>query len=182
MSEIITFEVDGEVRGKMRPRFSTVHGYAQTYSAPKEVAYENWVKLCYQREAQAKHFKGFEDKPIFMSIIIEKAVPKSTSKKRRKMMLDNEIPNVSKPDIDNVVKTIMDALNKIAYNDDKQVVEIHVSKFYSLDDRAIITMGDYVSNKSFFYSSCYEDIDFTSKLVHQGIPEDDYELPFPDEA
>ena len=36
----------------------------------------------------------------------------------------------TKPDIDNVVKVVCDALNKVAYNDDTQVVKIVAEKYY----------------------------------------------------
>ena len=36
-----------------------------------------------------------------------------------------------KPDTDNIAKSILDSLNKIAYLDDKQVVDLEVHKFYN---------------------------------------------------
>lgn len=39
---------------------------------------------------------------------------------------------VSKPDLDNLSKTFLDAMNGILYHDDSQVVEIVASKFWAL--------------------------------------------------
>jgi Holliday junction resolvase RusA-like endonuclease len=36
-----------------------------------------------------------------------------------------------KEDIDNCAKAILDALNEIAYLDDKQIVELHIKKEYT---------------------------------------------------
>lgn len=46
-------------------------------------------------------------------------------------MLDGELLPSKKPDIDNIVKAVLDALNKVAYRDDTQVVELQVRKQYS---------------------------------------------------
>lgn len=53
-------------------------------------------------------------------------------------MRDGEILPQKKPDIDNVVKIIMDALNGAAYKDDKQVVSVFASKFYDDDPKVIV--------------------------------------------
>ena len=58
-------------------------------------------------------------------------VPKSCSKVRRTAMLNGELLPAKKPDIDNVVKAVLDALNKVAYRDDNQVVELKIRKQYS---------------------------------------------------
>ena len=47
------------------------------------------------------------------------------------MMIEGVRRPTKKPDIDNVEKIILDALNGIAYDDDKQVVEEASSKLYS---------------------------------------------------
>ena len=46
-------------------------------------------------------------------------------------MLGGDIRPTKKPDMDNVIKIIADALNKIAYRDDTQIVDCQVRKFYS---------------------------------------------------
>ncbi|GGH46023.1 hypothetical protein GCM10008014_08420 [Paenibacillus silvae] len=49
---------------------------------------------------------------------------------------------VVKPDIDNCVKGIFDALNKIAWNDDNQVVSLLTQKFYSDKPRIEIRLRE----------------------------------------
>lgn len=46
-------------------------------------------------------------------------------------MLNGELLPAKKPDIDNIVKAVLDALNEVAYRDDTQVVELQVRKQYS---------------------------------------------------
>lgn len=47
------------------------------------------------------------------------------------LMLNGELLPAKKPDIDNIVKAVLDALNEVAYRDDTQVVELQVRKQYS---------------------------------------------------
>ena len=49
-------------------------------------------------------------------------------------------------DLDNIAKTILDALNGVAYKDDKQVQELHVAKKYSDTDYDYVevSIGDVV--------------------------------------
>ena len=44
---------------------------------------------------------------------------------------------MKKPDADNVAKIVLDSLNKIAYEDDKQVVELTVIKRWTFDNERI---------------------------------------------
>lgn len=58
-------------------------------------------------------------------------IPKSYIKGKRLACEHNINRPDKKPDIDNVLKVVLDALNKIAYADDKQVVEVRCRKWYS---------------------------------------------------
>lgn len=66
-----------------------------------------------------------------MLIEVSMPIPKSTPKKKKAMMLDGKIQPTKKPDLDNIAKIISDALNGIAYNDDKQIVHLKVTKKYN---------------------------------------------------
>jgi Holliday junction resolvase RusA-like endonuclease len=58
-------------------------------------------------------------------------------------MLDESVFPTKKPDIDNVVKSIFDALNKVAFNDDTQIISLSVRKFYSEHPRVEVTIWEY---------------------------------------
>lgn len=118
------FTIPGKVQAKQRPRFNGKFAYTQR----ETVAYENCVKTCYLEK-----YKGQKllEKPLKVKIIAYYDIPKSTSKKKQKMMLDNEIFPTIKPDADNIAKSILDSLNGIAYLDDKQVVKLIVEKYYA---------------------------------------------------
>ena len=118
------FTIIGEPQGKQRPR----HARGVVYT-PKETK-------AYERAVAHEFHKAFPDwkpsaKPICMSIIAYTRPPKSTSKKRFTDMVAGLIHPTKKPDADNIAKIIMDALNGVAYEDDRQVVELIVRKFFS---------------------------------------------------
>lgn len=64
-----------------------------------------------------------------VEILFEMPFPKS---KRRKKMVDiGLIPHVCKPDIDNLIKFVFDALNGICWEDDRRILAVNAKKVYS---------------------------------------------------
>lgn len=55
-------------------------------------------------------------------------------------MLNGELLPAKKPDIDNIAKAVLDALNSVAYRDDTQIVELQIRKQYSEKPRLEICM------------------------------------------
>ena len=121
---IKTFTIPGEPKGKARHRI-TKSGIA--YIPKQTTSYENWVKQCYLDNYEQTDSKA----EISVHITCFFAPPKSISKKKRQQMLSNKINVTKKPDCDNIAKIILDSLNKIAYHDDSQVVNLHVNKRYA---------------------------------------------------
>ena len=114
--------VEGKIKGKARPRVFN----NRAITPADTVNYENWVRLCYQQQ-EGRHLEG----SIRARIIAYYKIPKSYTKKRVQAIREElEYPQ-KKPDIDNVAKIILDSLNKIAYEDDSQVVELTVLKRYT---------------------------------------------------
>ena len=120
------FEVEGKPTGKGRPRFKRMGNFVQTYTPEKTAEYEKLVRIRFQNAGGA-----LTDKPVRVEITAFFAPPKSTRKRDRIEMLANRILPEKKPDVDNIAKIILDALNKIAYKDDSQVIELSVKKIYS---------------------------------------------------
>ena len=123
------FTVYGECVGKKRPKFSRQGNFVRTYTPEATANYETLVRLSFVQENP--NFKTIEkDIPLTCIITIYKGIPKSVSKKKKTMMLNEVIRPTSKPDIDNSVKSIFDALNGVAYHDDSQIVDLSVRKVY----------------------------------------------------
>lgn len=137
---MIQFTVLGEPVGKSRPKFSTFNGHAMAYTPQKTVNYETLVKLSYQQQCNDKPYD--KDIPLRAEITAYFPMPKSTSMKRKKMMLDGQIRHTKKCDADNLAKAVLDALNGIAYYDDSQVCELSVSKLYGDNPRVIVSISE----------------------------------------
>lgn len=122
--------VEGKIKGKARPRFNTKTGRAFTQG--DTITYENWIKCCY-REQDGK----FIDGPVSARIEVYYKIPKSYTKKRVQAIRDGVEMPLKKPDSDNIAKIVLDSLNKIAFDDDAQVVELTVIKKWTEEQERI---------------------------------------------
>lgn len=142
----VEFTIPGEPQGKGRPRFAKVGNYVRTYTPDNTVAYENLVKLEYQRQCGRYMFSA--DEMLDMRIFAYYGIPKSVSRKRAALMLNGTIRPSKKPDADNVIKVVADACNGIAYRDDAQIVDTMVRKFYSDTPHVKVVIKKASSKKS----------------------------------
>lgn len=137
----IKFTVPGEPQGKARPRFSRQNG--RTYTPDKTVLYENLIRTEYLRQCPGLRFADKEQ--LVMHIRAYYSIPVSASKVRQAAMAEGLIRPVKKPDADNIIKVVADALNKVAYRDDADLVQVGLEKFYSRQPRLEIeikTLGE----------------------------------------
>ncbi len=109
------------------------------YTPEKTVNYESLVQFSYLQQ-----YKDYEPLEGYLKIEIYFLMPilKSTSKKNRQLMIERKILPSKKPDIDNCIKSITDALNGIAYTDDNQIVEVHAYKYYSEEPQAVVMISN----------------------------------------
>ena len=122
----VSFTVYGDPKGKARPKFAKIGNFMRSYQTKKQDSVENYVKLAYLEAAKGVYLTG----ALSMKVIAFFQIPKSVSKKKRDEMLAGIIRPLVKPDYDNIVKSVADALNKVAYDDDKQIVSGSFDKFY----------------------------------------------------
>jgi Holliday junction resolvase RusA-like endonuclease len=121
----VTYSVEGDPVGKQRPRFSR----GRTYTPKKTVDYESLIA---SKASQAMGSSEPLETPVAIFIWISHAIPASYSKKRKEACL-NGLEWPKKPDLDNVAKAYLDAMNGIVYKDDVQVVKLRVSKRYDIE-------------------------------------------------
>lgn len=137
---IVKFTIPGQPIGKGRPKFSTVCGHVTTYTPEKTANYEALIKYGYQSQCAGIKFE--KKVPLDVRIVAYFGIPSSTSKKKAELMRQRIIRPVVKPDTDNIAKTVMDALNGIAYYDDAQVIDAQVRKFYDDNPRVVVTIRE----------------------------------------
>ncbi len=84
----------------------------------------------------------YKEKPMLLPLEIDfvfaMPIPKATSKINHRYMIQGDIHPMKKPDLDNLIKFILDCLNGILFHDDSQVQIIHARKVYSDSPRTII--------------------------------------------
>jgi len=128
------FIIYGQPVAKGRPRL----GKWGTYTPQKTVEYENLIRLSYLEKYKGESL--IEDQ-IKLNISFYFPVPKSVSQKKRQAMLEGKIMHDKRPDIDNCIKSITDALNGLAYKDDNQIVEVHAMKLYDETPRTVVKIS-----------------------------------------
>jgi Holliday junction resolvase RusA-like endonuclease len=122
----VQFTVPGPPVAKGRPRFHRASG--RTYTPEKTVRYEDTVRTF---ASQAMAGNAPMQGPLLVAVAFWVTVPSSWSKKRQQEAIAGEIQPTKKPDLDNCVKAIKDALNGIVWRDDSQVVTLRLKKRYS---------------------------------------------------
>jgi Holliday junction resolvase RusA-like endonuclease len=115
---VITFTVWGEPKSKQRPRVTQRGTFTpkETIDAERRVR-DRWRLLTVPR---------FE-----FHLLVE---------------IDFYNGNKRKRDLDNMAKLVLDALNKEAYEDDTQVVELNLRKFYTKKEsaRTVVTLREII--------------------------------------
>lgn len=139
---MIELWVAGKPRGKDRPRFHRKSGRVfttkETIDAEQSIV-DVWI-------ANGSPVMG--DEPLAISLQIRVIRPASHYKKNGELSaegLRNPMPMKQKPDVDNCLKLVMDALNKRAYSDDVRIVQATVRRVWSLEQGMLISI-DSVDN------------------------------------
>lgn len=135
-NQSVTFEIPGEAVPKLRPRVKFGNGRVWTYTPAKSADYEKAVRLMAQVAMRArKPISG----PVALYIAVYREPPKSASQKKRIEMIDEGWP-VARPDLDNLIKGISDAINGVVFGDDGAVCRIIASKHWGAEPKTIVTV------------------------------------------
>ena len=132
------FEVIGDIKGKARPRVNTYT--CQVYTPTSTKDYEELIKQYFVMKYPK--YIPFENR-VFIKIVAYFKIPKNMNKKDKILIEDGKISPTKKPDIDNVVKIVLDALNKMAFKDDNQITKLEVEKQYAEEEKIYISIKEY---------------------------------------
>ena len=138
---MIYFKVNIEPYGKGRPRITIIGGRPHAYTPEKTREYEQIIRSAFKKTKQQGYFNG---EALCVDCLFEFGVPKSYTKKDTKLCLSGEKDHTKKPDIDNCIKSVLDALqgNGGAFADDTQIVSISATKKYADSPAVIIKIWD----------------------------------------
>lgn len=132
----ITFTIPGRVSGKGRPKFRRIGNFVQTYTPEKTANMEAVVRAMASEAMRGSvPFAG----AVWLHIQIRLMPPKSWSKKKQR----EAFFATGKPDLDNVLKLLGDALNGICWADDAQISALFCARTYDADrpESVTVTIG-----------------------------------------
>jgi len=132
------FTIIGPVKAKQSVKFAQVGNYMKKYT-PKDVTnYANWVKMSFLRQYPEHRADILDGYYLEVTIFVYFKVPESFSQKKKDAALNRIIRPDKKPDWDNISKNICDALNGVAWPDDKAIVIGAVRKEYAQTDHVCV--------------------------------------------
>ena len=146
----IKFKILGKPRGKQRPRMCVRFGKQITYTPKQTSEYEKLVKASYTAVS-----KIFFKKDIPLEIDITAFFNGKYS--------DSDWAT-KKPDSDNIIKIVLDGLNKVAYHDDAQICKIHFEKRYAKIPRVEVKIKSLEEKTDMKTTKIYDD----EKEVYSG--------------
>lgn len=130
------FEIYEKAIGKERPRYSakTHRVYTPTRTSTFEGKVKNAFLAKYNTQTEPT------EKPVEAIIKIQFAPPESLNKKKKNTLLFT--PYDKRPDCDNLAKSILDALNGLAYKDDKQITYLSIEKLYGEENKIEVDLEE----------------------------------------
>jgi len=109
------------------------------FKAPKPRAHETYIAWQAKRAMNgAPPVKG----PVHVTVQAVVPIPSSWSATKKLAAVGQALLPISRPDVDHYAKLAMDAMNKLVYADDAQVVRLTIDKVYGLEPRTTITVTE----------------------------------------
>lgn len=139
---MVYFRYNGEPVGKGRPRVTARGGkFAHAYTPKKTKDFEDAIRFEFMAGNCEQMPVYKRDTPLVAEMTFAFEVPKSYSKKKREACLNGEIRHTRRPDTDNIVKSVLDALVGYAIEDDASVVKVVAEKKYA--EESYVEVGIY---------------------------------------
>jgi Holliday junction resolvase RusA-like endonuclease len=133
----IVLRVPGAPVGKDRPRFSRT---GRVYTTAQTARAQNDLRVVWQ---QAGAPRLPDDMAVALTVVLQVERPQSHWRKDGSLSaegLRHPRPRSRKPDVDNVAKLVMDALEGLAYRNDVQVCSLRVLRRWGERHETIVTL------------------------------------------
>jgi len=141
MTFMVHFEIEITPVAKGRPRYARRGNFVQTYTPTKTREYEDVIR------ENAKMAMGMSDPletPLNVLLMFGMPIPSSTPKKALQGHLDGSVKHIKKPDLDNLAKAVLDAMNGVVYLDDNQICRLTIEKNYDTVPKISISVREEV--------------------------------------
>lgn len=136
---IFTIEINGKPVGKDRPKFNMQTG--RVYTTKQTVLAEREVRQAWRDAGKPR----LTDAALELVIELYVQRPNGHFKKNGDLSaegLRHPIPRNKKPDVDNALKLVMDALNSQAYKDDVQIAKVTVTRHWGDWPKTVVTVKE----------------------------------------
>lgn len=118
--------------GSPRPRFRNAGRFVQTYMPTSYMNHKDYIRKQMPKLLLTSSLK--------VSLFFYFIPPKSWSKNQKLLAIGQY--KRTKPDIDNLIKTVLDAANNRLWKDDNQIVEIYSFKQYAERPKIILELEE----------------------------------------
>ena len=140
---MIEFKVEGRPVPQPRPRvYRTATGKSKAVNSRQSINYKRIVKYAALSEMNRQQLT-MTDRPLAMRLTFVFAPPKSYTKKKLEAVNSGELRYTKHKDLDNLAKSVMDALNNVVYKDDSQIVTLCANKEYGEEDCVLIRIEEF---------------------------------------
>ena len=128
----LVFEI--EPVEQARPRATRMGRGIRLYDPKKVSVYKKQLAMMCKFQYKQEPLTG----PLKVELNFFRHVQSSLSKKERALRLSGSHRPVVKPDTDNYIKSTLDGLNGLLWEDDNQIVDLIAHKYYSDNPRVEI--------------------------------------------
>lgn len=135
----IELTIDEEPKQQSRPRFSHRGKYVHAYEKADIHRYKQRIGCDYLMKYGRQKLPA--KKPLHVIVRFYRPIQKSLSHKEYVRRKKNVVMPIIKPDLDNYIKSVLDGLNGLAFEDDNQIIRIDAIKLYSDHPRTEILIG-----------------------------------------
>lgn len=122
-------------KGRHRARIVQPRGRRPFVHMYQDAETEKYESLVAQNASMVMAGRGLVLGALDVRATAYVEIPASWPDKKRNQAADGDILPVSRPDADNYLKCVLDAMNGVVYKDDSQVVNMSVQKRYSFTPR-----------------------------------------------
>lgn len=130
-SGLSTFVIPGRCPTKGSTKSFAHPKTGKIVTLPMNASLKQWTVDARWQARAAKVPMIYKPHGVSMSVVIEFVKPKTAKQ---------TTPTV-RPDIDKLLRAVLDALTNVAYQDDSQVVSVTTAKVYGPLERVVVTVG-----------------------------------------
>ena len=161
---MISLDIDGEPIPWKRAGQKRLRNYVINYDTQKKD--KERIRLQIREQYKGIPLEG----PLRIDFWFFMPIPKSTSKKLRKQMMEDTIRHEKKPDLDNLEKFILDCMTGYIYVDDAQVTMVYKEKLYRANAGTLIHVTPLSNIEEFCltFEECKNEKDKRSKKNKEG--------------